>query len=267
MSNISETTQSNSAKAYESLSLRQALGTLVASGAEAWDVSRRTLIAILLAPVMVAISGLVAAACGKAVYKTYTEEDGIAETLQVLSYAAAWLMCFVVVRARWKSRDLLIAVLYVGLACGLFFLIGEEVSWGQRLFGWGTPESLAAINKQEETNLHNIYGVGSTFKWVQMLVGAYGTVLPLFFLNSTRWKRMRPLVDAVVPHFTLIPFFLPMLVWRAYRNSTGDPSRFYYFITNYNEVIELILAMGFMLFLAFQVRNCRRELATAAHGS
>lgn len=267
MSNITETSRSNTAKAYESISLRQAWGTLVTSGAEAWNVSRRTVIAILFAPVLVAISGLAAAACGKAIYKIYTEEDGVAETLQVLAYAAAWVMCFVVVRYRWKSGQLLIAALYIGLACGLFFLIGEEVSWGQRVFGWGTPESLAAINKQEETNLHNIYGVGSTFKWVQMLVGAYGTVLPLCFLNTARWRQMRPLIDAVVPHVTLIPFFLPMLVWRAYRNFTGDPSRFYYLITNYNEVIELILALGFMLFLVFQVRKCRREMATTAHGS
>lgn len=39
---------------------------------------------------------------------------------------------------------------------GCVYLAGEELSWGQQLFGWGTPESLRAINDQNETNLHNI---------------------------------------------------------------------------------------------------------------
>jgi len=39
---------------------------------------------------------------------------------------------------------------------GCVFFTGEELSWGQHLFGWATPESLLAINDQGETNLHNI---------------------------------------------------------------------------------------------------------------
>jgi hypothetical protein len=148
----------------------------------------------------------------------------------------------------------------VVLCCGLLFLIGEEVSWGQRIFGWETPESVAAVNKQEETNLHNIHGVGSSFKWIQMLVGAYGTILPIVFLRPAFSARFRKLIEAVVPHWTLVPFFMPMFVWKLYRNLSGTPERFYYVITNYNEVIELILAMGFLLFLVFQLRKCRREL-------
>lgn len=41
---------------------------------------------------------------------------------------------------------------------GLLFLIcfGEEISWGQRLFHWATPDWLETRNIQGETNLHNI---------------------------------------------------------------------------------------------------------------
>lgn len=34
----------------------------------------------------------------------------------------------------------------------------EEISWGQRLFGWETPAAWAALNHQGETNLHNLIG-------------------------------------------------------------------------------------------------------------
>ena len=40
---------------------------------------------------------------------------------------------------------------------GLFFwAAGEEISWGQHMFGTLTPEWLANINDQNETNIHNI---------------------------------------------------------------------------------------------------------------
>ncbi len=40
------------------------------------------------------------------------------------------------------------------LACVYF--AGEEASWGQHYFRWGTPETLVDLNDQRETNLHNI---------------------------------------------------------------------------------------------------------------
>lgn len=39
---------------------------------------------------------------------------------------------------------------------GCVYFAGEEISWGQHLLGWQTPEELKAINDQRETNLHNI---------------------------------------------------------------------------------------------------------------
>ena len=37
----------------------------------------------------------------------------------------------------------------------------EELSWGQMLFKWETPNQLALINSQGETTLHNIYGINT----------------------------------------------------------------------------------------------------------
>lgn len=39
---------------------------------------------------------------------------------------------------------------------GCIYFAGEELSWGQHLLGWQTPEPVQAINDQQETNLHNI---------------------------------------------------------------------------------------------------------------
>jgi len=45
-------------------------------------------------------------------------------------------------------------VVLVTLAC--VYLAGEELSWGQHLLGWETPEPVKALNDQGETNLHNV---------------------------------------------------------------------------------------------------------------
>jgi hypothetical protein len=50
-------------------------------------------------------------------------------------------------------------LLALWIACftlGCVYFAGEEVSWGQQLFDWDTPESIAAVNDQGETNVHNI---------------------------------------------------------------------------------------------------------------
>src|SRR6185503_10252542 len=47
-------------------------------------------------------------------------------------------------------------LIYLGLALLFFFGAGEEISWGQRILGFATPETLSHINRQEEFNLHNL---------------------------------------------------------------------------------------------------------------
>lgn len=36
-----------------------------------------------------------------------------------------------------------------------FYVAGEEISWGQHVFDWATPEYWSTVNDQQETNLHN----------------------------------------------------------------------------------------------------------------
>jgi len=42
----------------------------------------------------------------------------------------------------------------VGLGCVYF--AGEELSWGQSVFHWDTPQLMEEVNDQGETNIHNI---------------------------------------------------------------------------------------------------------------
>ena len=56
-----------------------------------------------------------------------------------------------------KTRvSLMKQLLYLGMALIFFFGAGEEISWGQRILGFQTPEALSEVNRQEEFNLHNL---------------------------------------------------------------------------------------------------------------
>jgi hypothetical protein len=226
-----------------------------------WKLTPRAMAVITCLPFAAIFVGAASALFGKKVFVAFTGEDGVAEYGQVAFYSMAFLLSFVVLRHHMRERRGFIASLYFVLSCGLFFLIGEELSWGQRLFGWATPETMEIINKQGETNLHNIEGVGETFKWLQLVVGAYGSVLPLVVPRWSALDRFRPFLSAVVPHFSLVPFFGLMFVWKVFRNLCPTPKSLYFVVAEFNEVIEFSLAMGFFFFMIHQLRQFEKQPA------
>jgi hypothetical protein len=89
-------------------------------------------------------------------------EDGFFEWTSAIFFLLAsclFLLSF------FKSKDNSVRGLkryawaYLGVALFFFVAFGEEISWGQRIFGIETPEIIAGVNKQREMNIHNL-------KWV-----------------------------------------------------------------------------------------------------
>ena len=75
-----------------------------------------------------------------------------------------------------------------------FFGAGEEVSWGQRIFGWETSEAMKEINRQDETTIHNIEigGVALTKHLfgpiLTVAILLYLLVLPFVYPNFAKFK-------------------------------------------------------------------------------
>jgi len=42
---------------------------------------------------------------------------------------------------------------------------GEEMSWGQRIFNFQTPDFIARANRQSEFNLHNLFVLSGGSSW------------------------------------------------------------------------------------------------------
>ncbi|BDS05313.1 hypothetical protein NT6N_03530 [Oceaniferula spumae] len=95
-------------------------------------------------------------------FKNIGQEDGVAENIGAVSFFLTSILFFKLFLAARKTptpkegRDLGGWYWFLALALLFFFVAGEEISWGQRIFGWATPDWMRDSNVQEETTIHNL---------------------------------------------------------------------------------------------------------------
>ena len=82
-------------------------------------------------------------------------ENGLYEIAQVIVIFMAFIFAIRTVRASVTSGQLWLSIWAGVAALSSFYVFGEELSWGQHVLNWSTPEYWAALNDQGETNLHN----------------------------------------------------------------------------------------------------------------
>lgn len=137
-------------------------------------------------------------------------EDHYFELVGALSFFVTSILFFygfyVARKTLGKGRDSLIKqLIYLGLALLFFFGAGEEISWGQRILGFQTPEPLSQVNRQEEFNLHNL----STWE-----ASAFLDPDRLFDIFWFLFAVFTPAVALVMPAFKRFAGrFIPVVFW------------------------------------------------------
>lgn len=130
-----------------------------------------------------------------------------------------------------------------GVALFCLFVALEEISWGQRVFGYRPPEYFLGNNFQLEFNLHNV--VDSAFRksaLITVILG-YGVALPLL----QRLPVVGPLsmrLGVTAPPLSLMPVFIAayvLYVWYPWSHS--------------GEWVELLLGIGFLFSALIAVRH------------
>lgn len=145
-------------------------------------------------------------------------EDGAIENMQAILYllgAGLWGSAFIFTKTTKGNgkRRKIFYILFLGLFLFFFF---EEISWGQRIFGFSTPESLEEMNMQDETNIHNI-GFSDSLFWIHLLMGFFmvtvGIIFPVLKLGSKRYSLIFERLKFPVLHHNLIACFCTALVF------------------------------------------------------
>ena len=223
----------------------------------AWGLTLRQALAIAAIPIVVVLV-MAATVPFFDLFVRLIDEDSVIEWLQFLLILAACLLFAWLSLRLFRSRFLTVGVLYLLVTLGTFFVAGEEIAWGQTLFGWGTPAALGAINYQHETTLHNISTLHGPFIYAVMLGALYGALVPL--LAAAFWNK-RPYAiprHLLVPPLCLVPAFFMPFGYRFFR-LVFRPERWYphlaFPITEFSEVTELCLYFGLLLFAWLNLRR------------
>lgn len=180
-------------------------------------------------------------------YVRMVQEDSVVEYLTSVFFLISSIIAASISVTFFRKERNLLCIAYAFLAIGMFFIFGEEISWGQRILGMSSPEYFLQHNDQQEFNLHNLkvvenYLLHNSF----ILVGAYGT----FAWIHLRTKRVdRRVYPYFIPEWYLSSYFFPVLFFYVYHDYVMPYYNFLDFSSREQEPSELILSIGFFLFV------------------
>lgn len=182
----------------------------------------------------------------------FANEDGIVENLTTLALFGVAIVCANRWVRQFKKRDWMWLTGTGIFAVLFFFAAGEEISWGQRIFGWETGEYFMERNAQNETNLHNLV-VGDTkinklifSQLLSIVMVIYLLVIPLIY-RRVRWVKNlmdRFAVPVIYGHHALVFILLTLTIvaipaerkWEVYELGFGMIF-FLIFLNPYNKSI------------------------------
>ncbi len=100
------------------------------------------------------------------------------------------------------------------LIFGCVYFAGEEISWGQHIFGWETPKGWLDINDQSETNLHNTSPlfdqIPRSLLTIAALIG--GVLVPLYRFITKKFPNQQSINFWLWPTYVCLPTALFSLV-------------------------------------------------------
>ena len=140
---------------------------------------------------------------------TLAREDHWVENVTAISFLLAGLPLFA---TAWMERNSVRCCVYILGGLAMVFAVGEEINWGQRIFGFDTPDSLLDVNAQKEVNIHNI----PPFSWMFFLSShKYASLLLCTVTSAAFFCRKDELFGIPLPSIFLVLCLLLMLSYRS----------------------------------------------------
>ena len=143
-------------------------------------------------------------------YYASVQEDGLLEWMTFWAFVFAGIVFGLVGFRQFQEIGFKSWFLW-GLAAFCFLFAMEEISWGQRLFGYQPPEYFLKENYQQEFNFHNVLGTSIRSLILKVIILGYGVVLPMFALLPS-YNRILDLCGIKPPSNLLIPSFLAIFL-------------------------------------------------------
>jgi hypothetical protein len=244
-------------------SLARRTADRMALDSSAWGLDGRSAVRIALAP-FVAFFGVAATTPIPKLFLWVIDEDMLVESVQAVLLVGVVVLAGLLTGRLFRDRRIVLGGMYLLFTLGAVFLLGEEISWGQRILGLRTPAALEAINAQQEISVHNIHGLHGPSIYAAMAAGAAGTLVPLLGLGLSDEQRRSLPARLLVPPLCLVPAFVMPFAYRFIR-LVFQPERYVtlgygvFVITEFSEFTELSMYFGLFVFVWLNWRLLRRR--------
>jgi len=182
-------------------------------------------------------------------YISFISEDGPVEYLTFIVYIITFIVSMLVANSLRKLKRKRSAILFFIFAFMFILIAIEEVSWGQRIFGFETS-GIFLDSTQGEVNIHDL----KPFEYFEdpsfIFVGLVGGLLWILFLKSSK-DNSSSFKTFFVPPWYLMTFFIPVSIFYIVLNlappevTTQEISWGFLFPKD-QEPFELILSLGLL---------------------
>ena len=177
-------------------------------------------------------------------------EDNAVENATAIAFIFSGIVGLIITGIFVKRGNKKFGILFLLLAIGFLVLGFEEISWGQRILNFETPEIFSS-NLQNQITVHNIKSIKVYLHDFLMMVGFFGAFSWLIF---KRWENThhKGFVKIFVPPWYLMFYFFPIFIFYLMgifmpfdhqRWELGD-----WLHMNDQEAPEVLLALGTLLF-------------------
>lgn len=190
-------------------------------------------------------------------YYGFIHEDGVIESASALSWFVTVMVLLTSIFRYLKQghRFGITLILYCGLALFAFLCGGEEISWGQRILEFESPDVFKQINVQSETNLHNIGSISIFSNAFFLITIVFFLLIPYLISKYFGQKRYLKYFLPISSPQTVLVFAITLAVWLfiGIRFGTLGFHPFSFYQENYynqmdDEMFEFMAAYSFLCF-------------------
>ncbi len=184
-----------------------------------------------------------------------SNEDDVIESITAILFLVSAVGFFIVMaKSEFLKQKGTKSAYLMTLAWALLMVVfaGEEISWGQKILMFETPESLKEINQQEEFNIHNIEFVdsflGGKYRYLSIMMLMTGLIIPLFAMTRFGRRICQKFAFPVAPLRYVVLFvgayiFGKYFGWFPIETPTGRPTAFIA-----TEVREFVMSVAMACF-------------------
>ncbi len=158
--------------------------------------------AIVIAFFLISLSGILFPSIdplvSKVVNRNYNGE-GLIELIEAFCWISASIIYLLILRKKKEERWNLAKFWLLFFIVFCFVAFGEEISWGQHIFGFEPTEAVQTFNKQKEFNFHNlniseIFGIDADHPTSPYVTNLTTLLNPLFYLLCSIFWFVIPLL-------------------------------------------------------------------------